>query len=34
MLPEDGVLNAETCWSNICTIHEHCVHLVDAINRL
>jgi hypothetical protein len=32
MLPEDGVLKAETCQSDICNIHEHCVHLVGLIN--
>jgi hypothetical protein len=25
VLPEDSVLNAETCRSDICNIHEHCI---------
>jgi hypothetical protein len=31
---EDGVLNAETCRSDMSNIHEHCVHLVGAVNLL
>jgi hypothetical protein len=32
MRPEDIVLNAEKCRSDICNIYENCVHLVRTIN--
>jgi hypothetical protein len=32
VLPEDGVLSAETSRSDICNIQEHCVHLVGTVN--
>jgi hypothetical protein len=31
MLPEDGVLDAETCQNDVSNIYEHYVHLVGHV---